>query len=79
MDDTPAGGAFPVTPTFTRIPPMSAFPWAATRGGHYWLGTGSTRSPASPTAEMLERRGVKLLWSSLDMPESNYLRDEASK
>jgi membrane dipeptidase len=54
-------------------PAMNAFLWDRDLRRHYW--TGRTFDPLASLSDfkMLERGGVKVLWSSLHVPEPNYI------
>jgi membrane dipeptidase len=56
-------------------PAMNAFLWDRDLRRHYW--TGRTFNPLASLSDfkMLERGGVKVLWSSLHIPEANYFRN----
>ena len=74
IDDTPVGGSFPGLTDIHAHPAMNAFLWDRDLRRHYW--TGHTFNPLSSLTDfkMLERGGVKVLWSSLHIPESDYFR-----
>jgi membrane dipeptidase len=75
MDDNPAGGAFPGLTDIHAHPAMNAFLWDRDLRRHYW--TGRTFNPLASLSDfkMLEKGGVKVLWSSLHIPEPNYFRN----
>ena len=54
-------------------PAMNAFLWDRDLRRHYW--TGRTFDPLASLSDfkMLEKGGVKVLWSSLHVPEPNYI------
>ena len=65
----------PSSPGLTDIhahPAMNAFLWDRDLRRHYW--TGGTFDPLASLTDfkMLEQGGVKVLWSSLHVPEQNY-------
>jgi membrane dipeptidase len=55
-------------------PAMNAFLWDRDLRRHYW--TGRTFNPLASLTDfkMLEKGGVKVLWSSLHIPEPEYFR-----
>jgi microsomal dipeptidase-like Zn-dependent dipeptidase len=55
-------------------PAMNAFLWDRDLRRHYW--TGHTFDPLASNTDfkMLEKGGVKVLWSSLHIPEPDYFR-----
>lgn len=68
--------AAPTFPGLTDIhahPAMNAFLWDRDLRRHYW--TGRTFDPLASLSDfkMLEEGGVKVLWSSLHVPEPNYV------
>jgi membrane dipeptidase len=74
MDDIPAAGAFPGLTDIHAHPAMNAFLWDRDLRRHYW--TGRTFDPLASLSDfkMLEKGGVKVLWSSLHIPEREFLR-----
>jgi membrane dipeptidase len=74
MGDSPAGGAFPGLTDIHAHPAMNAFLWDRDLRRHYW--TGRTFDPLASLSDfkMLEKGGVKVLWSSLHIPEPDYFR-----
>jgi membrane dipeptidase len=74
MTGTPAGGAFPGLTDIHAHPAMNAFLWDRDLRKHYW--TGRTFDPLASLSDfkMLEKGGVKVLWSSLHIPEPAFLR-----
>lgn len=74
MEDNPAGGTFPGLTDIHAHPAMNAFLWDRDLRRHYW--TGRTFDPLASLSDfkMLEKGGVKVLWSSLHIPEPNYFR-----
>ena len=74
MDDLPAGGTFPGLTDIHAHPAMNAFLWDRDLRRHYM--TGRTFNPLASLSDfkMLEKGGVKVLWSSLHIPEQDYFR-----
>jgi membrane dipeptidase len=74
MNDNPANGAFPGLTDIHAHPAMNAFLWDRDLRRHYW--TGRTFDPLASLSDfkMLEKGGVKVLWSSLHIPEPGFLR-----
>jgi membrane dipeptidase len=74
MDDTPASSAFPGLTDIHAHPAMNSFLWGRDLRRHYW--TGRTFDPLASLTDfrMLEKGGVKVLWSSLHIPERDYFR-----
>src|SRR4051794_39031613 len=72
MGATPADGAFPGLTDIHAHPAMNAFLWDRDLRRHYW--TGRTFDPLASLSDfkMLEKGGVKVLWSSLHIPEPAY-------
>jgi membrane dipeptidase len=70
MDDGPAAAAFPGLTDIHAHPAMNAFLWDRDLRRHYF--TGRTFNPLASLSDfkMLEKGGVKVLWSSLHIPES---------
>jgi membrane dipeptidase len=64
--------AFPGLTDIHAHPAMNAFLWDRDLRRHYW--TGTTFDPLASLSDfkMLERGGVRVLWSSLHVPEHNY-------
>jgi microsomal dipeptidase-like Zn-dependent dipeptidase len=76
MNDSPAGAGSPFS-GLTDIhahPAMNSFLWDRDLRRHYW--TGHVFNPLASLTDfrMLEQGGVKVLWSSLHIPESDYFR-----
>ena len=67
-------GAFPGLTDIHAHPAMNAFLWDRDLRRHYW--TGSTFNPLASLSDfkMLEKGGVKVLWSSLHIPEHEYFQ-----
>jgi microsomal dipeptidase-like Zn-dependent dipeptidase len=67
-------GAFPGLTDIHAHPAMNAFLWDRDLRRHYW--TGSTFNPLSSLSDfkMLKKGGVKVLWSSLHIPEREYFQ-----
>ena len=74
MDDNPAGGAFPGLTDIHAHPAMNAFLWDRDLRRHYWTGHGFDPLASLTDFKMLEKGGVKVLWSSLHIPEPDYFR-----
>src|SRR3954462_220394 len=74
MNATPGNGAFPGLTDIHAHPAMNAFLWDRDLRKHYW--TGKTFDPLASLTDfkMLEKGGVKVLWSSLHVPESNFFQ-----
>src|SRR5215210_7257043 len=72
MDDNPSGASFPGLTDIHAHPAMNAFLWDRDLRRHYW--TGNTFDPLASLSDfkMLEQGGVKVLWSSLHIPEQPY-------
>jgi membrane dipeptidase len=66
--------AFPGLTDIHAHPAMNAFLWDRDLRKHYW--TGRTFDPLASLTDfkMLEKGGVKVLWSALHIPEPNYFR-----
>src|SRR3954449_1875621 len=73
MNATPGNGAFPGLTDIHAHPAMNAFLWDRDLRKHYW--TGRTFDPLASLSDfkMLEKGGVKVLWSSLHIPEPGFL------
>ena len=67
-------GAFPGLTDIHAHPAMNAFLWDRDLRRHYC--TGSTFNPLASLSDfkMLEKGGVKVLWSSLHIPEREYFQ-----
>jgi membrane dipeptidase len=74
MNDDLAGGAFPGLTDIHAHPAMNSFLWDRDLRRHYW--TGRTFNPLASLSDfkMLEKGGVKVLWSSLHVPEREYFQ-----
>jgi Membrane dipeptidase (Peptidase family M19) len=74
MDENLAGSPFPGLTDIHAHPAMNAFLWDRDLRRHYW--TGRTFDPLASLTDfrMLEKGGVKMLWSSLHIPERDYFR-----
>jgi membrane dipeptidase len=72
MDEPPATSAFPGLTDIHAHPAMNAFLWDRDLRKHYW--TGNTFDPLASLTDfkMLEKGGVKVLWSSLHIPEPAF-------
>jgi membrane dipeptidase len=72
MDASAANGAFPGLTDIHAHPAMNSFLWDRDLRRHYW--TGRTFDPLASLSDfkMLEKGGVKVLWSSLHIPEPDY-------
>jgi membrane dipeptidase len=69
MPDDPAIHKFPGLTDIHAHPAMNAFLWDRNLRRHYW--TGRTFNPLASLTDfkMLEKGGIKVLWSSLHVPE----------
>lgn len=67
--------AFPGLTDIHAHPAMNAFLWDRDLRRHYW--TGKTFDPLASLSDfkMLEQGGVKVLWSSLHVPEEAYFHN----
>src|SRR6478735_490627 len=74
MNDNPAGAAFPGLTDIHAHPAMNAFLWDRDLRKHYWTGRDFDPLASLTDFKMLEKGGVKVLWSSLHIPEPNYFR-----
>lgn len=74
MADNHVEDPFPGLTDIHAHPAMNAFLWDRDLRRHYW--TGRTFDPLASLSDfkMLEKGGVKLLWSSLHIPEPDYFR-----
>lgn len=74
MEGRVASTAFPGFTDIHAHPAMNAFLWGRDLRKHYM--SGRTFNPLASLSDfkMLEKGGVKVLWSSLHIPESNYFR-----
>jgi microsomal dipeptidase-like Zn-dependent dipeptidase len=74
MNDSPADGTFPGLTDIHAHPAMNAFLWDRDLRKHYW--TGRTFDPLASLTDfkMLKKGDVKVLWSSLHIPEREYFR-----
>jgi membrane dipeptidase len=77
MNDTSAAGRAPGLTDIHAHPAMNAFLWDRDLRKHYF--TGRTFNPLASLTDfkMLEKGGVKVLWSSLHIPEPTYFRNPA--
>src|SRR6266545_3103666 len=73
MNERTLGDAFPGLTDIHAHPAMNAFLWDRDLRRHYW--TGRTFDPLASLTDfkMLEKGGVKVLWSSLHIPEPAFL------
>ncbi|HEV2815394.1 MAG TPA: membrane dipeptidase [Solirubrobacteraceae bacterium] len=69
-----ADDPFPGLTDVHAHPAMNAFLWGRDLRRHYW--SGRTFNPLASLSDfkMLEKGGVKVLWSSLHIPEPDYFR-----
>lgn len=72
MNDTPANQAFPGLTDIHAHPAMNAFLWDRDLRRHYWTGRGFDPLASLTDFKMLEKGGVKVLWSSLHIPERKF-------
>lgn len=73
MEDDLAGGTFPGLTDIHAHPAMNAFLWDRDLRRHYFTGRGFNPLASLTDFKMLEKGGLKVLWSSLHVPESNLL------
>ena len=66
------GEPFPGLTDIHAHPAMNAFLWDRDLRRHYWTGNGFDPLASLTDFKMLEKGGVKVLWSSLHVPESQY-------
>lgn len=69
-----SGEAFPGLTDIHAHPAMNAFLWDRDLRRHYWTGRGFNPLASLTDFKMLERGGVRVLWSSLHVPERELLR-----
>ena len=74
MGDDPGGTNFSGLTDIHAHPAMNAFLWDRDLRRHYW--SGRTFNPLSSLTDfkMLRKGGVKVLWSSLHVPEPQYMQ-----
>src|SRR5215203_4069226 len=72
MVDIPAGGAFPGLTDIHAHPAMNAFLWDRDLRRHYMNGRAFNPLASLSDFKMLEKGGVKVLWSSLHIPEREF-------
>lgn len=72
MAENPDG--FPGLTDIHAHPAMNAFLWDRDLRRHYWAGRTFDPLASLTDFKMLEQGGVKLLWSSLHIPEREYFR-----
>src|SRR2546423_1642872 len=72
MADDPARVAFPGLTDIHAHPAMNSFLWHRDLRRHYWTGRTFTPLASLTDFKMLEKGGVKVLWSSLHIPERQY-------
>lgn len=65
------GATFPGLTDIHAHPAMNAFLWDRDLRRHYWTGRGFNPLASLTDFKMLEKGGVKVLWSSLHVPEAN--------
>ncbi|HUC00978.1 MAG TPA: membrane dipeptidase [Solirubrobacterales bacterium] len=73
----PDGGVTTEFPGLTDIhahPAMNAWLWHRDLRKHYWTGGNYDPLASLTDFKMLKQGGVKVLWSSLHVPEPNYMR-----
>jgi microsomal dipeptidase-like Zn-dependent dipeptidase len=73
MSDSFVAGAFPGLTDIHAHPAMNAFLWDRDLRKHYWTGGAFDPLASLSDFKMLEKGGVKVLWSSLHVPEPNYV------
>ena len=74
MSDDPAAHAFPGLTDIHAHPAMNAFLWDRDLRRHYWAGRTFNPLASLSDFKMLEKGGVKMLWSSLHVPEPDFFR-----
>jgi membrane dipeptidase len=74
MADIAAGDAFPGLTDIHAHPAMNSFLWDRDLRRHYWAGRTFDPLASLTDFKMLEQGGVKVLWSSLHIPEPEFLR-----
>jgi len=72
--DPAAQAAFPGLTDIHAHPAMNAFLWDRDLRRHYWAGKVFDPLASLSDFKILERGGVKVLWSSLHIPEPEFLR-----
>ena len=74
MTGEPAADTFPGLTDVHAHPAMNAFLWDRDLRRHYWTGGAFDPLASLTDFKMLEKGKVKVLWSSLHIPESEYFR-----
>jgi membrane dipeptidase len=74
MPDGVNSDDFPGLTDVHAHPAMNAFLWHRDLRKHYWTGGNFDPLASLTDFKMLEQGGVKVLWSSLHVPEPNYMR-----
>lgn len=74
MEGHPAGVELPGLTDVHAHPAMNAFLWDRDLRRHYWAGGAYDPLASLSDFKMLEKGGVKVLWSSLHIPEPEYFR-----
>jgi membrane dipeptidase len=72
MPDGPTAGKFPGLTDIHAHPAMNAFLWDRNLKRHYFTGRWFNPLASLTDFKMLEKGGVKVLWSSLHVPEPQY-------
>jgi membrane dipeptidase len=72
MADDLSGDTFPGLTDIHAHPAMNAFLWDRDLRRHYWSGRAFNPLASLTDFKMLEKGGVKVLWSSLHIPEREY-------
>jgi membrane dipeptidase len=74
MPDDHASDNFPGLTDIHAHPAMNAFLWDRDLRRHYWKGRWFNPLASLTDFRMLEQGGMKVLWSSLHIPEAQFLR-----
>ena len=70
--DHPASDGSPGLTDIHAHPAMNAFLWDRDLRRHYWAGKQCNPLASLTDFKMLEKGGVKVLWSSLHVPECEF-------
>jgi membrane dipeptidase len=73
MSADPTAQAFPGLTDIHAHPAMNSFLWDRDLRRHYWTGKAFDPLASLSDFKMLEKGGVKVLWSSLHIPEPGFL------
>ena len=74
MPEQSSGASFPGLTDIHAHPALNAFLWDRDLRRHYFTGKAFNPLASLTDFKMLERGGVKVLWSSLHVPERDYFR-----